>query len=466
MTASSPDQADTVRPLDRVVLRCAQVLVVALPTLVALAIYLPGGLLMPSRVVILALSAVVWVGVRTPRYAAVEVRHVVLGVVTVATCLVLFGATGWLRFPEGVVPAHAAVIGFAVLLLLTSGKVGGWPTMPRIAVIGWVLSMLVTGVVGTWEMVTGGYLPGNTPAVYFKPSYPDYDLIASTFDNPNLYAYHIVVGVLSLPVLWPRSSRLTRWLLVVFGAWQVCLLWHTGSRLCLLTLILGTSSWMIFHRVLRWAVLAGAGIVVVGVLFKVAWLGQLWGLVDWARVDVVGSSEWVRLLLLRSAVWSWQHTGFLGAGPGSFDHWAIHPENPYQFEGLSNAHAGMAELLVEYGVVSFAVTFLALIAAGVAALRWSRCATDQGQVVGRAVVVMVVCFIPCSSLHSTWLNQPMMGLHASFMVLLLAGAAVTVSSFYRCPCEGDEHGQPPPERNAELLDQVRVEQEGDRSRKR
>ena len=206
MTASSPDQADTVRPLDRVVLRCAQVLVVALPTLVALAIYLPGGLLMPSRVVILALSAVVWVGVRTPRYAAVEVRHVVLGVVTVATCLVLFGATGWLRFPEGVVPAHAAVIGFAVLLLLTSGKVGGWPTMPRIAVIGWVLSMLVTGVVGTWEMVTGGYLPGNTPAVYFKPSYPDYDLIASTFDNPNLYAYHIVVGVLSLPVLWPRRE--------------------------------------------------------------------------------------------------------------------------------------------------------------------------------------------------------------------------------------------------------------------
>ena len=67
MTASSPDQADTVRPLDRVVLRCAQGLVVALPTLVALAIYLPGGLLMPSRVVILALSAMVWVGVRTPR---------------------------------------------------------------------------------------------------------------------------------------------------------------------------------------------------------------------------------------------------------------------------------------------------------------------------------------------------------------------------------------------------------------
>lgn len=466
MTATGPERAEELQLVNRVALRCAQVLLVLLPVLVALAIYLPGGLVMPSRVVIVLLAVVVWLWPGGRAATTPGVRHVVLGAATVSACLILFGGIGWIRFPEGVIPAHAGIVGFAVLLILTSGKLGGWPTTVRVAVIGWVLSLLVTGVVGTWEVLTGGYLPGNTPAVYFKPSYPDYDLIASTFDNPNLYAYHIVVGVLALPVLWPRRGWLLRGLLVLFGAWQILLLWYTGSRLCLLTLILGVSCWMLFHRGSRLLVLAGAGVVAVGSLLKVPWLAPVWGFVDWSRVDLEGSSEWVRMLLLRSAVWSWQRTDLLGAGPGGFEHWALHPDNPYQFEGLNNAHAGMAELLVEYGVVSFVVTLAALLVAGVAAWRWSRRTRGQGRVLGRAVVVMVVCFIPCSSMHSTWLNQPMMGLHSALMVLLLAGTAASLGSLDRGAGEDDEHRQPPPEGDAELLEKVGVEEEGDGGRKR
>lgn len=452
--------------MERVTSLCMQVLLLVLPSLVSLAIYLPGGLLMPSRIATLALAVVMWTGLGRRLPAAPQIRNVLVGVGTVTSCFVLFGAMGWIRFPEGVVPAQAAVVGFALLLVITSVRVGARAGMVRFAVIGWVLSLLITGAVGTWEVVTGGYLPGNTPAVYFKPSYPDYDLIAATFDNPNLYAYHIVVGVLALPVLWPRSGTLIRWLLVLFGVWQLGLLWHTGSRLSLLTVILGASCWLLFHRVLRWVPLLGVVLAVVGASCKVSWLEPVWGFVDWSRVDLVGSSEWVRMLLLRSAVWSWQRTGLLGAGPGGFEYWALHPDNPHQFEGLNNAHAGMAEILVEYGVVTFVITLAALLISGVAALGWSRRCDAQGRMVGHTVVVMVVCFIPCSSAHSTWLNQPMMGLHSAFMVLLLAGVAAAFHTFDGGSGEDDEHGQPPPEGDTELLDEVGVEEEGHRGRQR
>ena len=134
-----------------------------------------------------------------------------------------------------------------------------------------------------------------------------------------------------------------------------------------------------------------------------------------------GSSIWVRLLLLRSALWILPHTGYLGTGPGGFEHWALLPENPHQFYGLNNAHSGMTEVLSEYGVVSFAVLIAAMVLMVVCAWRWTRGTNDPvRRALGVAATALTVTILPLSTAHSTWLNQPLMGAHLGLAVLLLA----------------------------------------------
>lgn len=67
-----------------------------LPSLVGAAIYLPNGLLMPSRLVILALTATAaWRFLRRPAR-----NPVLAGVVAVSAVFLVFGLLGAVRFPE------------------------------------------------------------------------------------------------------------------------------------------------------------------------------------------------------------------------------------------------------------------------------------------------------------------------------------------------------------------------------
>jgi len=215
-----------------------------LPSLVGAAIYLPNGLLMPSRLVILALTATAaWRFLRRPAR-----NPVLAGVVAVSAVFLVFGLLGAVRFPEGVQLAYGAVLGFAALTCLAFSVLGAERRTLHAAVWGWLASLVTTGAVGTWEILTDQYLPGNTPAVYWKPLDWTYNLIASTYDNPNLYAYHIVVGLLLIPLAWRLAPGWTRWLLLPFGLWQIVLLLRTSGRLAQIALLVGAVVWLLSNR--------------------------------------------------------------------------------------------------------------------------------------------------------------------------------------------------------------------------
>ena len=392
-----------------------------LPSLVAVSIYLPSGLLMPSRLVILGLAAgTAWQFLRRP-----SKDPVLVGVVVVSAVFLAFGALGALRFPQGVQLSHGAVLGFAVLVCLAFSILGSDRGMVRAAVWGWLASLAVTGVVGTWEILTDQYLPGNTPAVYWKPLDWTYNLIAATYDNPNLYAYHIAVGLLLVPLAWRLAPGWTRWLLIPFAAWQIVLLLRTSGRLAQIAFLIGVVVWLLCNRRTRLVT-----VILLALLTGSMALGMPPGsqALEYLHLDQAtapGSSIWVRLLLLNSALWILPHTGYLGTGPGGFEHWALLPENPHQFYGLNNAHSGLTEVLCEYGVITFAVFVAALVMMVVCACRWMRRGDAITRALGSAAIALTVTVLPLSTAHSTWLSQPLMGAHLGLAVLLLSACRVS-----------------------------------------
>ena len=280
---------------------------------------------------------------------------------------------------------------------------------------------MTTGAVGTWEILTDQYLPGNTPAVYWKPLDWTYNLIASTYDNPNLYAYHIVVGLLLIPLAWRLAPGWTHWLLLPFGLWQIVLLLRTSGRLAQIALLVGAVVWLLSNRRTRLVTAAVLALVAGTMALGLPPGSQALEYLHLDQATAPGSSIWVRLLLLRSALWILPHTGYLGTGPGGFEYWALLPDNPHQFYGLNNAHSGMTEVLSEYGVVSFAVLIAAMALMVVCAWRWTRGTNDPvRRALGVAATALTVTILPLSTAHSTWLNQPLMGAHLGLAVLLLA----------------------------------------------
>lgn len=388
-----------------------------LPSLVGAAIYLPNGLLMPSRLVILALTATAaWRFLRRPAR-----NPVLAGVVAVSAVFLVFGLLGAVRFPEGVQLAYGAVLGFAALTCLAFSVLGAERRTLHAAVWGWLASLVTTGAVGTWEILTDQYLPGNTPAVYWKPLDWTYNLIASTYDNPNLYAYHIVVGLLLIPLAWRLAPGWTRWLLLPFGLWQIVLLLRTSGRLAQIALLVGAVVWLLSNRRTRLVTAAVLALVAGTMALGLPPGSQALEYLHLDQATAPGSSIWVRLLLLRSALWILPHTGYLGTGPGGFEYWGLLPDNPHQFYGLNNAHSGMTEVLSEYGVVSFAVLIAAMVLMVVCAWRWTRGTNDPvRRALGVAATALTVTILPLSTAHSTWLSQPLMGAHLGLTVLLLA----------------------------------------------
>ena len=392
-----------------------------LPSLVAASIYLPNGLLMPSRLVILGLAAIAtWRLYRRP-----SGNPVLIGVTAVSAAFLAFGLLGILRFPQGVLFSHAAILGFAALACLTFSVLGVDPRTIRAALWGWLASLTVTGVVGTWEILTDQYLPGNTPAVYWKPLDWTYNLIAATYDNPNLYAYHIVIGLLLVPLAWQLTPGWTRWLLFPFSAWQVVLLLRTSGRLAQIAFLIGVVVWLLCNRRTRLITVIILGLFTGSMLLGLPPGSHALEYLHLDQATIPGSSIWVRLLLLNSALWVLPHTDYLGTGPGGFEYWALLPDNPHQFYGLNNAHSGMTEILCEYGVVTFAVFIAALVLMVVCACRWMRGGNAVKRCLGSAAAALTVTVLPLSTAHSTWLSQPLMGAHLGLVVLLLSACRST-----------------------------------------
>lgn len=401
-----------------------------LPVLATVALYLPSGLLMPARLLTLALTAAAIWEIRSSRSLAAP--RVVLGVGVVAAVFAALGALAIVRFPDRTSLTSAAHHG---LILLTCAALAILTTNRRrvlAGVWGWMAAGLVAAVVGFWEVITAQHLPGNAPAQEYAHTLPGWNEISSFFDNPNLYAYHLVVTLLLLPVAWSALGRRSRWLVFPTGVAFLYLLVRTDGRMAMLTLVVGAGLWALRYRWSQLVALAAIAVTGLTMAFNVPPGRNILDFIKLALDNIQwrGTSTWVRAEMARSGWWMAQQSDLLGVGPGGYPVWAFDPANPHTYEQLNNAHWGMVEVLAEYGPAGLAVLLAALAAGSVGALltasrlrrEGAAVPLDRTIMIAGAIAAVTVPFL--SMAHSTWLRQPLTAAHLGLIVSLLAYAGL------------------------------------------
>ncbi len=409
-------------PLDNAV----DVAVAVLPTLTTVALYLPSGLLMPARLVTLALAAAALLVILRGRGGS-RTSAVTGGVLGL---MALFGGLGVLRYPARIQWADAAQTAFLMVLVLALAILTTRQRTVLALVGGWLMAGLVALPPGLWEVVTGRYMPKNGPAAEYGPL-PGLGT-ASWFDNPNLFAYQIVVVLLLVPsVVAFIGRRWQAWLLVPFVGALLVLLSNAGAELATLSLLVGLLIWALRFGWVRRAVPAATvlGVLLILVVPTVnAFVSRQVAAVV-TQAGEYGTSAWKRVRLYETGMWILQQTSWLGTGPGGFGSWAAQADNPYFAQAFVNPHWGLVEVMSEYGIVPLVALLVALLAAAVLAFRaaargWlqppARALAYAGGVL--ALTLPVLCMA-----HSSWLSQPLTALHLATIAGLARFAEASLS---------------------------------------
>lgn len=398
-------------------------LVFLLAPLVTVALYLPSGLLMPVRVVTMALAIIAMLQVLRRR--TLPAARVTVATAGLFTVLGVFGVIGLVRYRGSASITDAVHLGFIALTTLTlSVLVRRRRTLVSL-LTGWATAALLAAVVGVWEAVTANHLPGNAPARRYG-HLPGWNEISSFFDNPNLYAYHLALTLLLLPLAWYLLRGWARGAVVISGVLMLYLLFATSGRMAMFTLAIGAFWWCWRSRWGRIAVVSGAVLAAVTMALKLPPGWQLYRFV-YVALDGLqweGKTTWVRAQMLKSGWWMTEQSNYLGVGPGGFATQALNPENPYRYQELNNAHWGMVEVVAEYGVVSLLALLAALCLALVFVFRTLHATRDEFTAFDRAVahaagILTLTLPVICLS-HSTWLRQPLTAVHLGTLVALLA----------------------------------------------
>ncbi|MDO5068074.1 MAG: hypothetical protein Q4D96_12405 [Propionibacteriaceae bacterium] len=407
------------------------VLSFALPLLTMAALYLPSGMFMPSRWAVLTLLLL---GV------AATVRDRILGApgtaiwcTLVAATMGLCGTLGTLRSEHFVIAEAASVI---IICAAAAGAVllsrSRWLLSGLIA--GWVVSTLPAALIAGWELLTHRHLPLSVGTLEYQ-DVAGWNEITSFFDNPNLYAYHCATSMMLLPLAWHLLKNSPwRWALLPIGALLLMLLLRTHGRMALLAATLAAAWWALRSRTGQLALLTGAAVLLATVL-----LGLPPGSNVVAAVNVAldglqweEKSTFIRMSLVQTAGWTLGIVGVFGAGTGGFELWASTEGSPAHATGFSNAHWGMLEVLVNYGIPSLVVLATALLM-GVAWGLWRggslrRVGDEQAAAVAHGAAAMALTLpILCMS-HSTWLVQPLTAVH----IMTMAAAFAFAEHRWRC----------------------------------
>ncbi|HSO70168.1 MAG TPA: hypothetical protein VLQ67_11085 [Arachnia sp.] len=412
-----------------------------LPILATVALYLPSGLLMPARILtVVAAGLAAWELASTRTLSS---PRVVAGVGAVSAVFLILGVVAMLRFPDTTSVTSAVHHGFIALTCLTMAVLTTQRRRVLASVWGWLASAVLAGVVGFWEVITAEHLPGNAPAQEYADTLPGWNDISSFFDNPNLYAYHLVVTLLVLPVMWSTAGRRTRWLVLPLGAALSYLLIRTDGRMALMTLAVGTGLWCLRYR---WSQLLALAVVALTGLTMAINVPPGRYVLDFIKLALDniqwrGTSTWVRAEMARSGWWMAEQSNHLGVGPGGYPVWAFDPANPHTYEQLNNAHWGMVEVLAEYGPFALVVllgalgigTVMALRTAALPSLAGDRHRADRTIMIAGAITAVTVPLL--SMAHSTWLRQPLTAVHLGLVVSLLAYAGLRT---WRQPVPSDD----------------------------
>lgn len=390
-----------------------------LPILATVALYLPGGLLMPARLVTLLLAGIAVAQFLFRREPLP--RGVCVAVGTVCGVFVVCGVVGALRFP-GASSVEVATVFFLLLGLAASLVLSDRLRFVGALIAGWEVSAALAAAVAIWEIVTARHLPLSVGTRSFE-GVEHWNEITSFFDNPNLYAYHCVVALLLLPMAWELLGRSRwRWVLPVQGLLLAGLLLRSHGQMAFMAFGLGMVWWCLRSRWGRVALLGGFVTVAGTMALR---LPPGWNLYRFVEVALDGlqwedKSTYIRAHLVQTGWWISERTGFLGAGPGGFERMALDEANPHRSTGFSNAHWGMIEVLVNYGAPTLVVLLAALAAGVVWSVRSARRLRIGGDPAGAAVMfgagVLAVTLPVVSMSHSTWLVQPLTSVHLMILV--------------------------------------------------
>lgn len=401
----------------------ADLLIASTAPLATLALYLPSGVLMPYRLAILGL--VVVAALRLARRRPLQAPRVTAALAAITASTVVFGAIACLRYPGRTSLGDAVLwlllwcLALAVSLVCVTRRTMIW------LMTSWLFAALASAVVGLWEVATQEHLPANQLAAHVAKTMPWINIVASFFDNPNLYAYQCGIVLLLIPAAVGLTPPPGRWVVAALGVLIAFMLVVTGGRLALVAVAIGVAAWCVRWRWSCWALAGSAVAFVVAVFARFGPALAVLHEVNYALYEFTerGASSWVRLELARSGGWMLQQTGFLGTGPGGFAAWAPLPENPFQYERMSNAHSGLVEIGSQFGVVTLGLVLAALIAAVVVGVRRSLAGpSPERRLVAYALAVQALTWPVLTASHSTWARQPLAGAHLALIVALAAYA--------------------------------------------
>jgi teichuronic acid biosynthesis protein TuaE len=331
--------------------------------------------------------------------------------------LSLFWAAGTIA---AVVDVLAVAFGFLTALTLANLRANSEEGF-RWLLRGWVTGAVVAAVVATWEITTGGHLPGSwvsntSPAVQRF-------VVVSTFDNPNNYgAFLLLVSTVVLYQMEAAASKLRRSILFVFVLWMFVLSVLTTSRVALV----GVLSVLLVSLVRVRNKLTAAALILtfVGGLLAVLtyWAGDLAVIADLVQMGAgdlfLGRSSSDRLTLLRAGLDMTASTYGFGVGGGNFSYLMERDYAEYQAAGVIDPHNWWIEILSQYGVFVFTmyVAFLAYVTWF--SVRSFRAAAPSA----RFLLPFVCAFVLSGFANSSYVLQPTNWLFLG-TILMMVGRA-------------------------------------------
>ncbi|SFN35924.1 O-Antigen ligase [Mycetocola miduiensis] len=306
----------------------------------------------------------------------------------------------------------------------------------RVFLAGWLLAFCATAAVAAREILFG--IPfGN----YYRQEAANPILeglgSASTFSNPNNYAFFLLV---SFPVLTLGRSAATQktWKLLYLGAMASVpvLMLATGSRIGLLILIAVGAVFAVAFVRAKWAAVAAGGVALAALLFPVAFdfavqsllrpfaFGDGFQLQAFIYGIFEESSMMVRMSLIQNGYGFWLDSYLMGVGMGGFEAAMAGGSGDHPTMGIESPHSGVMEILSQFGILVFAPFALLLIT--LLLIGWKTFSTRQThssmRVGGLLLVTLTSAFPIFTVMNSSFLEPSSSWLFLA--LLLLVGLAI------------------------------------------
>ncbi len=300
----------------------------------------------------------------------------------------------------------------------------------------WIISTVVFIGIGIWESATGMHLTGSREAAWvgIRETYP-----SAVFWGPNVFATFLC---LSFPFIFVLLGFL-RPLAKLLGATLILTSFYfitlVGSRANIVAFLIGACLIFLLPGVRTRFKSMATTLVVVGMIvfsgytFLSPAMSSNFDLFKTIPQQITSvksedPSTRIRMNLVRNGLIFLRDSHFLGVGAGSFEYW-IAEAHLYYVGGITNAHNWWLEILVDYGVVIFALFLVFYIG-----LLWNLfhiCRQSKNEILK---AISLATFI--SLVEFSIASESASGLSREYFVWLLFATALCVINCYRLKEKG------------------------------